>query len=113
MFVSLLGNSGDSSCLKKHLIPAAPGAWSLCDRNAIGAEAGGAGARGFSSVDEFHSVTLPPLCPQPPEPRRWEGAAGERRASPGGADERLRRHHVSAGHGVLGFYSPRASGSVS
>lgn len=105
LFVLLLGNAGDSSWLRKHLIPVAPRAWPRCDRNAARGGVGAAGAAGLSGAGESPPVTLPPPCallPQAPEPGEGGAAAAGPGASPGGAAERLRRHRVSASAGSPG-----------
>lgn len=62
LFVLLLENSGDSSCLKKHLIPIPLISRSLCDRNTVsggfqalrGQGDNSFGTFSLSSIDEFH-----------------------------------------------------------
>lgn len=63
LFVLLLENSGDSSWLKKHLIPIAPGARPPCDRNtrAAGAQSPEAGREPVGTRREPRGSPAPPL----------------------------------------------------
>lgn len=106
LFVLLLENSGDSSWLKKHLIPIAPGARPPCDRNtrAAGAQSPEAGREPVGTGREPRRSRCSPsaLCPQRPEPGEGDGAAGGRRPPPAPARQRLRGRRVSGGSGSSG-----------
>lgn len=113
LFVLLLENSGDSSWLKKHLIPIAPGAAHCVTRmgRAGGSQTPQAGWELVgTAASQVVMTSIWSRCPllsallrQPPEPAEGEGADGGHRTSPAGADECLRRHRVSVGRGLWVF----------
>lgn len=82
LFVLLLENSGDSSCLKKHLIPIPLISRSLCDRNTVssgfqtlrGQGDNSFGTFNLSSIDEFHFCNALFSCSLSTAPWVWKRA---------------------------------------